>query len=127
MNKAIIIGNVGRSPEIKTLPSGVTLAKFSVATTDRWHKDENGDPTTDWHNIVAFGKLADIIAQYVGKGSKVAIEGKIQTRSYQKEGEESKRYSTEIIADQLEMLSPKSDSGGVVASDQINEDDDVPF
>lgn len=124
VNKVILIGNVGGDPVCKTTPSGTELAKFSLATTDRRRKDERGNPATEWHSIVAFGKLATaVIRPYVKKGSKLYLEGSIHTRTYEKDG--IKRYFTEIHADQLELLgdgSPKS-------AGHTTQDDDgpVPF
>ncbi|AXT21017.1 single-stranded DNA-binding protein [Flavobacteriaceae bacterium AU392] len=104
-NKVQLIGNLGNDPEIINLESGKTLAKFSVATNESY-KNASGEKITDtqWHNVVAWGKTAQIIEQYVTKGKEVAIEGKLTSRSYEtKEGE--KRYITEIVCNELLMLS----------------------
>jgi len=104
-NKVQLIGNLGNDPEIITLESGKKLAKFSLATNENY-KDANGEKQTktDWHNIVAWNKTADIIEKYVTKGKEIAIEGKLTNRSYEtKEGE--KRYITEVVVNELLMFS----------------------
>ena len=103
-NKVQLIGNLGNDPEIINLESGKTLAKFSIATNDSY-KNTSGEKVTDtqWHNIVAWGKTAEIIEKYVTKGKEIAIEGKLTSRSYEtKEGE--KRYITEVVCNELLML-----------------------
>ena len=107
LNKVSLIGNLGKDPELKYTPSGVAVATFSIATSESWKdKDGNAQEKTEWHNIVAWRKLAEICGEYLKKGKKVYIEGKLQTRNYEKDG--IKRYVTEIVADQLIMF----DSGG---------------
>jgi len=106
-NKVQLIGNLGNNPEIITLDSGKKLAKFSIATNERY-KNAQGEQVTDtqWHNIVAWNKTAEIIEKYLEKGSEIAIEGKLTSRSYDnKEGE--KRYITEVICNELLMLGGK--------------------
>ncbi|WP_296633947.1 single-stranded DNA-binding protein [Polaribacter sp.] len=106
-NKLQLIGNLGNNPEIITLDSGKKLAKFSIATNESY-KNANGEKVTDtqWHNIVAWNKTADIIERYLQKGNEVAIEGKLTSRNYEtKEGE--KRYVTEIVCNELLMLGNK--------------------
>ena len=106
-NKVQLIGNLGSNPEIITLESGKKLAKFSIATNERY-KNTQGEQVTDtqWHNIVAWNKTAEIIEKYLEKGSEVAVEGKLTTRSYEtKEGE--KRYFTEVICNEILMLGGK--------------------
>ena len=103
-NRVQLIGNLGNDPEIINLESGKTLAKFSIATNESY-KNANGEKITDtqWHNIVAWGKTAQIVEKYVGKGKEVAIEGKLTTRSWEdKEG--IKRYTTEVVCNELLML-----------------------
>jgi single-strand DNA-binding protein len=104
MNKAIITGMVGKDPEIKILSSNDKVANFSIATNDRW-KDKNGEKkeSTEWHNIIAFGKLAELCEQYVNKGSKITVVGKIKTRSW--DSDNGKRYITEIHISELEFIS----------------------
>ena len=106
-NKVQLIGNLGNDPEIIALESGRKLAKFSLATNESY-KDVNGEKQTktDWHNIVAWGKTAEIIEKYVTKGKEVAVEGKLITRNYEtKDGE--KRYITEVVCNELLMLGSK--------------------
>ena len=109
-NKVQLIGNVGNEPEITNLESGKKVAKFSIATNESY-KDSNGEKVTNtqWHNIVAWGKIAEIVEKYVGKGKEVALEGKLTSRSYEtKEGE--KRYVTEVVVDEILLLGIKGDS-----------------
>jgi len=104
LNRAMIIGNLTRDPETRTTPSGQTVANFSVATSHFW-KDQSGNrqEKTEYHNIVAWGKLAEIVQQYLGKGRKVYVEGRLQTRDW--EGQDGvKRYRTEVVADNMIML-----------------------
>lgn len=110
LNKAIIFGNLTRDPELRALPSGMNVCSFSVAT-NRVYKDRDGknQEQTDFHNVVVFGRQADIVAQYLKKGSSALIEGRIQTRSWDKDGE--KKYRTEIVADRVQF-GPRSSGGG---------------
>lgn len=134
LNKVQLIGNLGKDPELKYTPSGVAVATFSIATSESW-KDQEGNQQekTEWHNIVAWRKLAEIVGEYLKKGKKVYIEGKLQTRSYDKDG--VKRYITEIVADQLIMLDggggSKGNSGGSMSESAPVSDgpkeDDLPF
>lgn len=108
VNKVILVGNLGRDPEMRYMPSGDALASFSIATTDSW-KDKNGQKQerTEWHRISMFGKLAEIAGEYLKKGSSVYIEGRLQTRKWQdKEGNE--RQTTEVVADRMQMLGGRS-------------------
>ena len=107
LNKAIIIGNLTRDPEIKTLPSGVKVASFGVATNRVW-KDKNGvkQENVDFHNIVVFGRQAEVVGQYMKKGNSILVEGRIQTRSWD-DASGIKKYRTEIIADRIQF-GPKS-------------------
>lgn len=108
-NKVQLIGNVGNEPEIMNLDSGKKVAKFSIATNE-FYKNSNGEKeqNTQWHNVVAWGKIAEIIEEYVGKGKEVAIEGKLTSRSYEtKEGE--KRYVTEVVANEILLMGIKGD------------------
>jgi len=108
LNKAFIIGNLTRDPELKSLPSGIKVVTFSVATNRVW-KDKNGvkQESADFHNIVSFGKQAETIAQYMKKGSSIFIEGRMQTRSWDDKESGQKRYRTEIVADRFQF-GPKS-------------------
>jgi single-strand DNA-binding protein len=106
VNKVILMGNLGRDPEVRFMPNGEAVCNFSIATTDSW-KDKQGQKVekTEWHNIVMYRKLAEIAGEYLKKGSPVYLEGRLQTRKWEKDGVE--RYSTEIIADQMQMLGSK--------------------
>ncbi len=108
-NKVQLIGNVGNEPEIKTLDSGKKVANFSIATNE-FYKNSDGEKVqnTQWHNIVAWGKIAEIVEKYVGKGKEVAIEGKLTSRSYETETGE-KRYVTEVVTSEILLLGIKSD------------------
>lgn len=115
INKAIIVGRLGNDPDTRYLPNGDAVCNISVATSESWTDKNTGQPQerTEWHRITAFRRLAEIMGQYLRKGSQVYIEGKIQTRKWQAQ-DGSDRYSTEIIADQMQMLGGRSDgqSGG---------------
>jgi single-strand DNA-binding protein len=114
LNKALIIGNLTRDPEMKSLPSGVQVTSFGVAT-NRVYKDKNGvkQENTDFHNVVVFGRQADTVAQYLRKGSSVLVEGRMQTRSW--DGADGKKnYRTEIVADRVQF-GPRSSGAGASA------------
>jgi single-strand DNA-binding protein len=109
-NKVQLIGNVGNEPEIINLESGKKVAKFSIATNE-FYKNSKGEKEqiTQWHNVVAWGKIAEIVEKYVGKGKEVALEGKLTSRSYEsKDGE--KRYVTEVVADEILLLGIKGEN-----------------
>lgn len=108
VNKTILLGNLGKDPELKFLPNGDAVCNFSIATTDSWkNKDGEKQEKTEWHNIVLYRKLAEIAGEYLRKGSSVYIEGSLQTRKWtNKEGQE--RYTTEIIGNSMQMLGSKS-------------------
>lgn len=140
VNKAIIVGNLGRDPEVKYTPSGTAVTKFSVATTDRRKdKDGNFQEYTEWHRVTTFGRTAEVCGEYLAKGRSVYVEGEIRTSSWEdKEG--NKRYTTEIIGRTVQFLSPRgegerrSSGGSPPAEDDYNyteggdiTDDDVPF
>ena len=112
LNKAIIIGNLTRDPEIKALPSGVKVASFSVATNRVW-KDKNGvkQENVDFHNVVVFGRQAEIVGQYMKKGSSILVEGRMQTRSWD-DAAGVKKYRTEIIADRIQFGPRREGTGG---------------
>ncbi|HXZ97467.1 MAG TPA: single-stranded DNA-binding protein [Burkholderiales bacterium] len=108
VNKVIIIGNLGRDPDVRYMPDGGAVANISVATTDTW-KDKSGEKQerTEWHRVAFFGKLAEIAGEYLKKGSQVYVEGSLRTRKWQdKEGQE--RYTTEIVADRMQMLGSRA-------------------
>lgn len=129
MNKAIISGNLGRDPETRYTQSGSTVVNFSIASTET----VKGEKKTEWHKVVAFGKTAELVGQYLSKGSKALIEGKIQTRSWEKDGET--KYSTEILANSVEFLDskpkqqeqPQQSQPHVDGSSMDDDDPDVPF
>jgi len=145
VNKVIIVGNIGRDPETRYLPSGDAITNISVATSDRYKDKATGEmkETTEWHRITFFGKLAEFSAQYLKKGSQVYVEGKLRTRKYTDQAGVEK-YATDIIADSMQMLGGKmNDSSGAMpassapreraepsktASSSLGEmDDDIPF
>jgi len=110
VNKVILLGNLGRDPELRFMPNGDAVCNFSIATTDSW-KDKAGEKQerTEWHNIVMYRKLAEIAGEYLKKGSSIYVEGRLQTRKWQtKEGQD--RYTTEVIADSMQMLGGKSNA-----------------
>ena len=112
INKAILIGNLGADPEIRYTQSGTQVATFNIATTERWKgQDGQMQESTEWHRIVAFQRLAEICGEYLNKGSRVYIEGKIQTRKWQDQNGVD-RYTTEIVAREMKMLSPRGGEGG---------------
>jgi single-strand DNA-binding protein len=108
LNKVLLIGNLGKDPEVRYTGSGVPVATFSIATNESWQdQDGNTQERTEWHNIVAWRKLAEICHQYLRKGKKVYIEGRIQTRSYDDKNTGAKKYITEIVANSMIMLDSK--------------------
>ncbi len=113
VNKVILLGNLGKDPEVKYTPSGVPVAKFSLATNERY-KDKGGEwqERTEWHNIVAWQRLAEIVGEYVKKGSKIYIEGRLQTSSWEDKQSGEKKYKTEIVASDLVLLSGRGEGGG---------------
>ena len=125
VNKAIVVGNLGRDPEILELPSGQSVASFSLATTARF-KDRNGEPQerTEWHRVVAFGRLADNCQRLLSKGRQVYVEGRLNTRQYQAKDGTGLRYRTEIVAQQLRLLGSRTN--GTVAP-QTEASDETPF
>src|ERR1700761_1636330 len=121
VNKVILLGNVGKDPEIKVLPSGQPVANFSIATSDRY-KDQQGNfqDRTEWHNLVAYGKLSDIIRDYVKKGSKLYVEGRLTTRSWDDKETNKKVYRTEIVINDISLLSGRGEEGGAGAGGYSN-------
>lgn len=110
VNKIILLGNVGKDPDVRTLDGGVKVATFSLATTEKGYTMQNGTQVpdrTEWHNIVSWRGIAEIVEKYVHKGDKLYIEGKVRTRSYDDSKGGGKRYVTEVFVDDLQMLSPK--------------------
>jgi single-strand DNA-binding protein len=146
INKAILIGNLGRDPEVRYTQNGTAVANFTIATSEKWKDKTSGEmqERTEWHRIVAFGKLGEICGEYLSKGRQVYIEGRLQTRSWEQEG--VTRYTTEIVANDMKMLGPKGagsvgggggggggyrdskPSGGPSAPSYPEpQDDDIPF
>lgn len=119
LNKVMLIGNLGRDPEIRFLPNGDPVANFSIATSEKW-KDKQGQAQekTEWHNIVMFGKVAEIAGQYLKKGSPVYLEGKLQTRKWQDKNTGQDRYSTEVVADVMKMLGGRDQQGAPAQQSQ---------
>lgn len=140
LNKVMLIGNLGRDPEVRYTASGTAVAGFSVATTEKF-KNKNGEweERTEWHNITLWGRLAEIAGEYLAKGKTVYLEGRLQTRKWQdRDGKD--RYTTEVVADKMQMLGGKGDGGrqgaGAGRNDTqepsyeepvFNPDDDIPF
>ena len=127
INKAILIGRLGRDPEVRYTPDGTAVANFSIATSEGWKDKDSGEKRerTEWHRIVAFGRLGEICGEYLSKGKQVYIEGRIQTREWEdKEG--VKRYTTEIVASQMQMLGSREDAYPSQRGSDIRKDEAVP-
>ena len=151
VNKVILVGNVGGDPEVRYMPSGGAVVNLTLATSESWKDKSSGDNVekTEWHRVVFFNRLAEIVGEYVRKGSKLYLEGRLQTRSWEQDG--IKRYATEIVASEMQMLDSRgagqgaSDFGQAAASQSAprpepqqapanqppsnfdNFDDDIPF
>ncbi|WP_027994573.1 single-stranded DNA-binding protein [Simplicispira psychrophila] len=113
INKVIIVGNLGKDPEMRTFPSGEAVANVTIATTDKWKDKQTGDAreATEWHRVVFNGRLAEIVGQYLRKGSQVYVEGSLRTRKWTDQAGVEK-YTTEIRADQMQMLGSRAGGGG---------------
>ena len=111
VNKVILVGNLGNDPEVRYMPNGNAVANISLATSDSWKDKTSGEQQerTEWHRVVFFNRLAEIVEQYVKKGSKLYVEGRLQTRSWEQDG--VKRYSTEIVASEMQMLDSRGSQG----------------
>lgn len=139
VNKVIIVGNVGKDPEIRHTPNGDTVANFSIATSERWTDKKTGEKkeNTEWHRLVAWRRQAEVIQEYVRSGSKLYIEGKLQTREWEDKNTGAKRYTTEIIVQNLQMLDSRNQSNSQpsdapqqaqrAAAPVDDFDDDIPF
>lgn len=135
INKVILVGNVGKDPEVKHLDKGVSVARFSLATSETYKKDNQKVTNTEWHNIVVWRGLVEVVEKYVKKGTPLYIEGKIRTRSWDdKDG--NKRYTTEIVVDTMQLLGQKQggeehpvekDEPTISEADIPAEADDLPF
>ena len=124
VNKVILIGNLGRDPEMRYMPSGDAIANLRIATTDTWKdKDGNKQETTEWHTVSFFGRQAEICSQYLKKGSSVYIEGSLRTRKWQDKESGQDRYATEIRGDRMQMLGGRSGGG---AYDEGGDSFDAP-
>lgn len=143
VNKVILIGNLGRDPEVRFTPNGLAVANITIATTEAWKDKTSGESQerTEWHRVVLYNRTAEIAGEYLRKGSKVFIEGRLQTRKWQDKNTNQDRYTTEIVADSLEMLSSKTTGGSsdmapmpektgmetMQVSSTDSFDDDIPF
>lgn len=114
VNKVIIVGNMGRDPEVKYSPSGAAICNISIATTSAWKDKATGErrEETEWHRVVLYNRLAEIAGEYLRKGRSVYIEGRLKTRKWQDKDTGQDRYATEIVADQMQMLGGRDDSSG---------------
>ena len=114
VNKVILVGNLGRDPEMRTFPSGDQVANVTIATTDRWRDKNTGEnkESTEWHRVVFNGRLAEIVGQYLRKGSQVYVEGSLRTRKWTDQATGQERYATEIRADSMQMLGSRQGMGG---------------
>ena len=142
VNKVILVGNLGQKPDMKYTQSNTAVANLSLATSESWKDKESGDlkTKTEWHRVVYFGKLAEIAQQYLDKGSKVYVEGKLQTRKWQDQAGND-RYTTEVLGQELTMLDSRGDSSGSsfennnsgMSEEDVNQDngefseEDIPF
>src|ERR1700730_6787916 len=136
VNKAILVGNLGRDPEVRSIPSGQVVANFTLATSESFN-DRNGarQERTDWHNIVVYGTQAELCGQYLKKGRQVYVEGRLQTREYEAKDGSGKRYRTEIIAQRVQFLGGRAsatdggpaDLGGGPDVPPPMDDEDIPF
>ena len=144
VNKVILIGNLGKDPEVRYTPSGLAVANLTLATSEAWKDKQSGEmqERTEWHRIVMYQRLAEIAGEYLRKGSKVYVEGRLQTRKWQDKTTGQDRYTTEIVADSMQMLDSKGGSTGEntsyekpTATSSMPEaapaldsfDDDIPF
>ena len=142
VNKVILVGNLGQKPDMKYTQSNTAVANLSLATSESWKHKDSGDlkTKTEWHRVVYFGKLAEIAEQYLDKGSKVYVEGKLQTRKWQDQAGND-RYTTEVLGQELTMLDSRGDSSGSsfennnsgMSEENVNQDngefseEDIPF
>jgi single-strand DNA-binding protein len=134
VNKVILVGNLGRDAEVKVTASGQSVASFSIATTETWTKDGEKKEKTEWHRIVLWGRQADTLQPYLTKGKQIYVEGRLETRQWEKDGQ--KHYTTEVKADRIVLLSGGggrgADRGDVGYADPLKDptpitDDDIPF
>lgn len=125
VNKTILVGNVGADPEVRYMPSGAAVANLTLATSEHWKDKTTGEPkeVTEWHRVIFFNRLAEIVQEYVKKGAKLYIEGSLRTRSWEQDG--IKRYATEIVAKEMQMLDSRSVNGSGYAGND-GQDRDQP-
>jgi single-strand DNA-binding protein len=136
VNKVILIGNLGKDPEVRYTPSGATVANFSIATSEEWTDKGSGEKQerTEWHRIVAWRRLGEICGEYLHKGSQVYIEGRLQTKAWE-DRDGNKRYTTEVVAQNMQMLGPAGKGGKADPTDKdspVEEpitvpEDEIPF
>jgi single-strand DNA-binding protein len=128
VNKVILIGNLGKDPEVRYLNNGTAVASFSIATSEKWTDKTTGnkESKTEWHRVVIFGKLAEIAGEYLFKGKQVYIEGKLQTRDWE-DKDENKRQTTEIVAHQMTMLGGSVEQSQGQRNDQPHEGDGITW
>ena len=114
INKVILIGHLGQDPEVRSMPSGGSVANLRLATTESWRDKQTGEnkEATEWHTVVVFGRTAEVAQQYLRKGSQVFIEGRLRTRKWQDKSTGADRYSTEIVANDMQMLGGRGEGGG---------------
>jgi single-strand DNA-binding protein len=114
INKVILIGNLGRDPEVRYMPSGAAVANLALATSDTWRDKQTGEQQerTEWHNLVFYGRLAEITGEYLKKGSKIYVEGRLQTRKWQDKNTGGDRYTTEIVVNDMQMLDGRGSAAG---------------
>ncbi len=135
VNKVILVGNLGADPDVRAMPNGEAVTTLSLATSDTWKDKQTGEPQekTEWHRVILFRRLAEIARDYLKKGSKIYIEGKLQTRKWQDKTTGQDRYTTEIVGNELQMLDSRTDKVLVaapavaVAESPDSFDDDIPF
>ncbi len=138
VNKVILVGNLGRDPEIRATASGVPVANLSLATNRRWNdRDGNPQEQTEWHRVVVFGRQAEVAGQYLSRGRQIYVEGRIQTRSWEDRETGEKKYMTEVVCEVFKMLGRRGDGEGQQGVPQAGspaddmgpepEDDDIPF
>jgi single-strand DNA-binding protein len=127
INKVILIGNLGADPETRSMPSGMSVSNIRIATSESWKDKQSGETKerTEWHNVALFGRLGEIAAQYLRKGSQVYIEGSLRTRKWQdKDGKD--RYTTEIVANEMQMMGGRGGGGGGMGGGESRERSPVP-
>lgn len=127
INKVILIGNLGKDPEVRYTPNGLAVASLTVATAESWKDKQSGETQerTEWHRVVMFARLGEIAGEYLRKGSKVYIEGRLQTRKWQDKTSGQDRYTTEIVAENMQMLDSKGGSAGSASDHHQADKSDV--